>query len=40
MLTSDDVYLLVEALGDDWRIRDKDGNVWAVPAEYIIPMPK
>jgi hypothetical protein len=39
-LTGDDVYILIEANGDDWKVRDKHKNIWSVPAECIVPMPK
>jgi hypothetical protein len=39
-LTGDDVYTLVEAVGDDWTVRDKEGNTWIVPSECVVPMPK
>jgi hypothetical protein len=39
-ITGDDTYVLVDASGDDWQIRDAAGNVWSVPAECIVPMPK
>jgi hypothetical protein len=39
-ITGNDVYVLIDANGDDWQVRDKDGNVWSVPAECIVPMPK
>lgn len=40
VLSGDDVYELVEAEGDDWKVRTRDGGVWEVPAEAIVPMPK
>jgi hypothetical protein len=39
VLNGDEVYVLVEAVGDFWKVRDGLGGVWVVPAECIVPMP-
>lgn len=40
ILSDNEVYVLVEAEGDNWKVKDRDGSVWEVPAESIVPMPK
>lgn len=37
-ITPDDEYEIVDACGDEWQIKDKKGQVWNVPLEFLIPL--
>lgn len=37
-ITPDDEYEIVDACGDEWQIKDKNGQIWTVPLEFLIPL--
>ncbi|OHS96936.1 hypothetical protein TRFO_02071 [Tritrichomonas foetus] len=37
-ITPNDKYELVDACGDDWQIKDKNGQPWHVPSEFLVPL--
>lgn len=39
-ISDDEEYELVKADGDFWRVKDKRGSEWDVPAVHIIPKPR